>query len=147
MSDQAEHIVGLARGWVGTPYVHQASTKGAGSDCLGLLRGVWRELFGQEPEVVPPYTSDWAEPARQERLWYAARRHLQEKHVALRAPGDVVLFRMRPGAVAKHLGLIGRPDPAATFIHAYSGHGVVESPLSDPWARRIVACFAFPKKD
>ena len=31
-----------------------------------------------------------------------------------------------------------------TFIHAYTGHGVVESPLSAPWARRIVARFAFP---
>ncbi len=46
-------IVASARGWIGTPYVHQASTKGAGCDCLGLLRGVWREINGAEPESVP----------------------------------------------------------------------------------------------
>ncbi|EDZ47445.1 conserved hypothetical protein [Rhodobacterales bacterium Y4I] len=33
-----------------------------------------------------------------------------------------------------------------SFIHAYAGHGVVESPLSPPWQRRIVARFHFPKE-
>jgi len=35
--------------------------------------------------------------------------------------------------------------PAASFIHAYTGHGVIESPLSAPWERRIVARYAFPE--
>ncbi len=39
-----EKIVAAARAWVGTPYHHQASVKGAGCDCLGLIRGIWREL-------------------------------------------------------------------------------------------------------
>jgi len=60
------------------------------------------------------------------------------------APGEVLLFRMREGSVAKHLGLAARRGGAATFIHAYSGHGVVESPLSAPWRRRIVARFKLP---
>ncbi len=134
----------VARGWIGTPYVHQASRKGAGADCLGLLRGVWRELYGTEPEEVPAYSPDWSEPQREERLWAAARRHLVEKPVREFAPGDVLLFRMRAGSVAKHLGIVGRPAPGASFIHSYSGHGVVESPLSAPWRRRIVAAFGFP---
>ncbi len=146
MHPRAEEIVARARGWIGTPYVHQASCRGAGSDCLGLVRGLWRELFGAEPCAVPAYSRDWDEPARHEVLWRAARRYLLEKPVAARAPGDVVLFRMRAGAVAKHLGVIAQGPPAASFIHAYSGHAVVESPLSAPWARRIVACFEFPER-
>ena len=35
-------IVAEARAWIGTPYRHQASLKGIGCDCLGLLRGIWR---------------------------------------------------------------------------------------------------------
>jgi hypothetical protein len=31
--------VEIARGWIGTPYLHQASRRGAGADCLGLVRG------------------------------------------------------------------------------------------------------------
>lgn len=147
MSGLGQQVVAAARGWVGTPYVHQAAAKGAGCDCLGLLRGVWREVLGREPQAVPAYSMDWSEPQGDERLWRAAIRHLTVKPVETAAVGDVVLFRMRQGAVAKHLGVQGRVGDSPTFIHAYTGHGVVESPLSGPWARRIVARFAFPQED
>ena len=139
------HAVVEARRWIGTPYVHQAAVMGLGCDCLGLLRGVWRAQFGAEPEAVPPYTPDWSEPQGDEQLLAAALRHM------MRAPrdwlpGQVLLFRMRQGAVAKHLGILADGGPDGTFIHAYSGHGVVESPLSDPWRRRVAARFTFPDK-
>ena len=137
-------VVAAARGWIGTPYVHQASARGAGTDCLGLLRGIWRELHGAEPAEVPAYTPDWSEPGRDEVLWRAARAHLVEKRLAERAAGDVLLFRMRDGSVAKHLGILAEVGATPSFVHAYSGHGVVESPLSEPWIRRIVSCFDFP---
>lgn len=139
-------IVTAARGWIGTPYHHQASCKSAGTDCLGLLRGVWREVLGSEPETPPPYSMDWAEPARIEALWQAAARHLRPKRLTEAAPGDVLLFRMRAGAVAKHLGIAAEIGTGATFIHAYSGHAVLESPLSAPWRRRIAARFTFPEE-
>lgn len=141
-----EAIVAAARSWIGTPYLHQASCKGGGTDCLGLLRGVWREVMGREPEAPPAYSMDWSEPARIEALWLAAQRHLVAKSLNDEAAGDVVLFRMRDGAVAKHLGIAGRAGKDASFIHAYSGHAVVESPLSLPWRRRIVARFVFPEE-
>lgn len=141
-----ERFAVAARGWIGTPYLHQASCKGAGTDCLGLLRGVWREVLGTEPEVPPAYSMDWSEPERIEALWQAASRHLTPKKLDCDAPGDVLLFRMRDGAVAKHLGIAGRVGADASFIHAYSGHAVVESPLSLPWRRGIVARFTFPEE-
>lgn len=139
-------IVDAARGWIGTPYLHQASRKGAGTDCLGLLRGIWREVMGEEPRTVPAYTADWSEPQGEEALWAAARAHLRAKPRKSAAVGDVLLFRMRAGAVAKHVGLQARIGAAPSFIHAYSGHAVVESPLSAPWQRRIVARFEFPEE-
>jgi len=144
MSAFQVRIVAEARGWIGTPYVHQCSTRGAGTDCLGLLRGVWRALYGEEPAPVPAYTQDWAEPSGREELLAAAERWLQRKPVAEAAPGDLLLFRMREGRVAKHLGIAARIGPEASFVHAYNGHGVIESPLSAPWARRIAARFEFP---
>jgi hypothetical protein len=71
-------IIAAARGWKGTPYHHQASLKGVGCDCLGLIRGVWRELHGAEPEVMPAYTKDWNEATGAEALLDAGRwrRHL-----------------------------------------------------------------------
>ncbi|WP_390915080.1 NlpC/P60 family protein [Pseudosulfitobacter sp. SM2401] len=137
-------VITAARGWIGTPYVHQASVRGAGSDCLGLLRGVWREVLGAEPETPPAYTMDWSEPQGEERLWAAALRHLKPKETDAEHGGDLLLFRMRSTGVAKHLGIAAETGASSTFIHAYSGHGVVESPLSAPWRRRIVARFEFP---
>jgi hypothetical protein len=40
-------IVAETRAWIGTPYRHQASLKGVGCDCLGLVRGVWRAVIGE----------------------------------------------------------------------------------------------------
>jgi NlpC/P60 family putative phage cell wall peptidase len=59
MSPSPEAIVTAARAWLGTPYRHQAATLGAGCDCVGLLRGVWRTLYGKEPPPLPPYRADW----------------------------------------------------------------------------------------
>lgn len=146
MSDVGQAVVAEARGWIGTPYVHQAAVRAAGTDCLGLLRGIWRALYGAEPELAPAYTPDWSEAARDERLWRAAGRHLLAKPMAQIAPGDVMLFRMRAGSVAKHLGIAAAVGTTPSFIHAYTGHGVIESPLSLPWRRRIVALFEFPER-
>lgn len=136
-------VVDAARAWLGTPYQHQASLRGAGTDCLGLIRGVWRELYGHEPAPLPPYTRDWSEAERDELLWRAAKTHLVPREGAPQA-GDVILFRMRQGMVAKHLGIVSSVTPAPRFIHAYQRHGVVESALSAPWMRRAVSFFEFP---
>jgi len=147
MSARQDRIVALARDWIGTPYRHQASCIGAGADCLGLVRGVWRGLLGEEPENVPAYSMDWSEPQGEERLWAASARYLLEKPLSDLAKGDVVLFRMRPTSVAKHLGIVSRSGAEGSFIHAYARHGVTESPLTLPWRRRMVACFDFPAEE
>lgn len=145
-SDGAE-VVRRARAWIGTPYRHQASCRAAGTDCLGLLRGLWREVVGPEPERIPAYTPDWSEPSRTEELLDAATRHLVRLRRDEAVPGDVVVMRMRQDAVAKHVGILARSDDGhETLIHAYSGHGVVESPLTPDWARRIAGVFRFPDR-
>lgn len=142
---KALEAVAEARRWLGTPYLHQASLCGAGTDCLGLLRGIWRALYGAEPQAVPAYTQDWSEPTACEAMLAAARLWLVEKPLSEAASGDVIVFRMRQGFVAKHVGIVAEVGAHPTFIHAYSGHGVVENALSAPWARRIAGRFEFPK--
>ena len=139
----ATAVIAIAESWIGTPYRHQASLKGVGCDCLGLLRGIWRELYGQEPETPAPYAPDWAERGGVERLAEAACRHLGPPLATADAlPGDVLLFRWRPGMAAKHLGILAG---AGRFIHAYEQAGVVSSPLTPSWARRIAAVHRFPE--
>lgn len=139
-------LVAAARRWIGTPYCHRASLEGVGCDCLGLVRGLWREFYGDEPEELPAYAPDWAEAGRIESMIDAGRRHLRAVPLADVRPGDVVLFRWRPELPAKHAGIVsevrdGRP---VRFVHAYDGSAVVESPLGPWWYRRLAAAFAFP---
>lgn len=139
-------VVSEARKWIGTPYRHQCSTIGGGADCLGLVRGVWRGVVGPEPVTPPAYTRDWSEPSGLEVLMEAADRFLIRRSSSNFTVGDVLLFRMREGVVAKHLGIVSQLGPAAQFIHAYSGHGVVENFLSGPWLRRVSAVYCFPER-
>lgn len=134
-------VLAEARTWIGTPYQHQASAKGAGCDCLGLVRGVWRACYGDEPEIAPPYTPDWAERHGAETLLEAARRHLVEIPLSGAAPGDVLLFRMHPSAPAKHCAIL---DEEERIVHAYWARAVVRSRFAPWWRSRCAAAFSFP---
>lgn len=134
-------IVAIARTWIGTPYHHQASVRGVGCDCLGLVRGVWRELHGREPQSVPPYSRDWAEASATETLLAAARMHFVEIPHAQAHAGDIAVFRFRARYAAKHVGIL---TSATTFVHACEGGPVCEAALSPWWRRRVAATFAFP---
>lgn len=137
-------VLAIARAWAGTPYLHQSSVQGVGCDCLGLARGIWRGLHGQEPWEVPPYSRDWGEAGRREVLADAARAALIEVALGDAGPGALILFRMAPGAPAKHCGLLGESVIRPTLIHAYDRSGVVEEAFTPTWARRAIFAFQFP---
>lgn len=136
-----EDIVRAAEGWIGTPYQHQASVKGVGCDCLGLIRGVWRDVYGKEPEAVPAYSPGWAEAARAETLAQAAGRHLTPIPCAEYQAGDVLLFRWREGLAAKHAGIAAG---GGFFIHAQDGARVCAVDLTRFWLKRLAFAFRFP---
>lgn len=135
-------VVALAESWIGTPYRHQGATKGVACDCIGLIRGVWRELYGQEPPLaVPAYAPDWAERAGEERLLHAASTLFGAPvPVSDMQAGDVLLFRWQAGCAAKHAGILA---DATSFIHAYEQAAVTRSTLVPAWRRRIVAVHRF----
>jgi len=140
-------VLGAARAWLGTPYANQASVKGVGCDCLGLVRGVYREVIGPEPEEPPPYTPDWGEGSGStlqvgEPLLAAAMRHFSPVALKAAQPGDLIVFRWRPDLPAKHVAILSAPD---RIIHAYDGAGVVETALGRHWGGRAVAAFAFQR--
>lgn len=134
----------IARDWIGTPYHHQASVKSIGCDCLGLVRGVWRELYGVDPAANANYSPDWAETSGIEAMLSGAGKYMTPVLVADIAEGHVIVFRLRAGMVAKHAGILTSPT---TFIHAMEGCPVSEVSLSPWWQRRIAGAFQFPNQD
>ena len=139
-------VIAAARLWIGTPYLHQASTPGAGCDCLGLARGVWRALHGAEPVTPPPYSRDWGEAGKREVLADAAAQFLIGLPVSDAGPGALLLFRMAAGAPAKHCGILANTGSGPSLIHAYDNAGVIEQPFAPYWARRAAFAFHFPAR-
>ncbi len=132
-------IVAAAREWLGTPYRHQAATPGAGCDCLGLLRGVWRSLYGDEADV-PNYRADWRDARHAAGLLAAAEELMAPAGDEVLA-GQVVLFRLGQTMAPKHCGVLVAPE---RFVHAQEGLGVVEANLTEGWAKRIAGRYEFP---
>jgi NlpC/P60 family putative phage cell wall peptidase len=137
------NVVASARSWIDTPYRHQASLKHVGCDCLGLVRGVWRECLGEEPELPPAYSADWAEAHGGEALADAALRHLIAVPERNFAAGDILLFRWKPHLPAKHAGIA---TSANSMVHAQDGACVCEVSLQAWWLRRLAFVFRFPNE-
>ena len=142
LDPQRQAILAEAGRWIGTPFHHQASTLGAGTDCLGLIRGIWRALYETEPESIPPYAPDWAEATGRETLLEAACRNLVECASDQPRPGDVLLFRFKPNGPVRHCAILSN---AEQMIHAWSGYAVAEVPFDLAWQRRLSHVFRFPE--
>jgi NlpC/P60 family putative phage cell wall peptidase len=134
-------VVAAARAWLGTPYRHRASTLGAGCDCLGLLRGVWRDLHGPEPVALPAYRAQWRREDDGALLEAAERFLLPVTDPA--AAGQVALFRLPGQPHPRHCGILVSPQ---RFIHAQEHLGVVEANLMPGWETRIAARYRFPDR-
>ena len=133
-------VIAEARAWIGTPYHHQAAVKGVGCDCLGLVRGVWRAVYGSDPEQPPAYSRDWAETLRRETLAEAAGRHMVPVGLDAIEPGDLLLFAISADAPAKHCAILVVPD---RMVHAVESHPVAEVSLVPWWQGRLRFAFRF----
>jgi len=130
-----DRVIAAARGWIGTPYHLHASRRGAGCDCIGLIRGVWREVAGPEPHPVPQYRHGSADAApgliaAQLSMWMDR---------AAPAPGRVALFRVARTRAPRHLGILTEDG----VITAVERRGVVEMRRLPPW--RLAGAWAVPE--
>jgi NlpC/P60 family putative phage cell wall peptidase len=141
VSIQRQRIVAVARTWVGTRYQHQASLRHVGCDCLGLLRGIWREVIGPEPEQIPTYPAGWMSVATTEILIEALGRHFQRGSTDFFLAGDVLIFRFRRHLPASHIAIA---TDQTSIIHAHVDATVAEVPFENRWRRRLAAVFSFP---
>jgi len=139
--DLRARLIAETRDWIGTPYLHRASCKGHGADCLGLVRGVWREVLGAEPQHLPPYAPDWAQASRTEQMLEAAGRHMSPVAPGDLTPGDVLLFRWRDHLPARHAAILVSAD---RMVHAHDGAAVAEVFFAPWWRRHLAGAFAFP---
>ena len=141
--ERTKQAVELARTWIGTPYHHQACLKGVGVDCVGLIRGIYAEMYGKEAPYLINYSADWGDANGNEDMLKAARTYLKPVPRSRLGAGHVVLLRWQEHRVAKHSMIMTSPT---TAIHAYDRSPVAEIELHRWWLEKIVYVFTWPKE-
>ena len=130
--------------WLGTPYRFQASLKGVGADCIGLLTGVARQLG-----IIPAdFQTPWYDPefhVHHDRELYAellAAHGCTPIALPLAEPADILLFQFRPYRVASHGAFL---IDAERVVHAAFRRQVVCHRLDATWTRRLAWVFRLPE--
>lgn len=143
-----KEIQRAARDWIGTPFQHQQSLKGAGVDCVGLILGVGRELgvLDISPAAWAPFAA-YSRSPNPGRMRRAMRRFLIEDKRELfdiPSPGSIGWFGWRDG-LPMHLAIVGRFEGRATMIHAFAQLGkCVENSIDATWLNRVDSWWQFP---
>lgn len=132
-----------AREWVGTRWHHQASLKGVGTDCIGLVIGVAHNcgvVEAAQYKAAPELRGYGREPDPVMLLAGCAR-FLNQIRIADATIGDVLLFRF--AQQPQHFAIISRTDPKY-IVHAYAQvRRAVENRLDDMWVARTLYAFRF----
>jgi len=136
--------VEAARGYLGTPFHHQARVRGVGVDCVGLVICVARELGIIAPQW--DVTGYARQPDGSQLMHHLSDQLLPVTRAEMR-PGDVVCvaFARHP----QHVGVVGDyVHGGLSLIHADGQRGqVLETRLLFSEAMRFVAAFRFPLGD
>lgn len=111
-------VVAEALTWLGTPFHDCARVKGAGTDCLNLLIGVFSGVGMIEPFDPPPYSPQWFEHKDEPRFLLGLEAHARRVEVG--QPGDIAMYRY--GRHAAHSAII---IDERTIIHAFKAVGRV----------------------
>ena len=136
--NNGEAIVEAVRGWIGTPFRWEASVKGVGCDCRGLLAGAARDAGLPEGDAIEAKLAGYARRIDEAQLLAGLDRLFDRVAGDAAQAGDVLGIRLR-GRV-QHLAIhAGGDGSEARMIHAYLGDParVCEVPIGGFWGRRI----------
>lgn len=144
MSAMRTEIVAEARSWLGTPFVHQASRRGVGVDCVGLVAGVARALRIQgiaEFDSSPKYRGYGRQPDPKV-LLAGCREFLDPIEIGDIREGDILLMRYARDPM--HFAIVTRASPLYV-IHALgvTTQDVTEHGVDETWRARIVRAYRF----
>ncbi|GIU67610.1 NlpC/P60 family protein [Candidatus Phycosocius spiralis] len=122
-------VLEKARAWLGTPFVPEASLRGIGTDCVGLIEGIARELGMACPD----------RQSLNQDLEAAAHAFLRPCPEPV--PGTLILLSQQPFGPPVHAGLVSENG---RFIHAHWTAGVVENRYGSWFSVRTTHVFDWP---
>lgn len=121
-----EEIAKASLGWLGTPHVNMAKSKGHGVDCGMLLIASLEDAGLMEKDSYPikPYSNEWALHHSEE--WFLNYVRAKCDKVEDMQIGDFILYQY--GRCISHGGIYVGNN---TVCHALVEQGVILSPLND----------------
>ena len=127
--------------WLGTPFRHYSRVNQLGTDCIGMVLGVFEELGLIHDVELAYYSRDWWLHEKTNKTMESLLKQFAPKKIKNNyLPGDVMIYQMGRAKDA-HCGLYTIRD---TLIHSQYGVGVLESQLVEPkylkrlnWAYRL----------
>lgn len=135
---ERDEIVRVARSWAGTPFHWEASVKGVGCDCKGLVAGVARELGLEEAESTFARATAYHRAIDEKMLKRGMASLFDPARAAL--PGDVLLLRV--AGKVQHMAILTEPG---RMIHTY-GKGpkcVIEVPMGTIWQTALESAWTW----
>ncbi len=146
-----------ALGWRGTPVKWEASLKGEGCDCRGLVAGVAREHDWPEAQAFEAAAVGYHKAGVNEAMLVAGLDRLFDRvagaslgdpdpaaAIAALAPGDILSFRIGKQPRVQHLAIYsGTFHGAPRMIHAYFGRPAIITrvPLDTYWRHRFAGAW------
>lgn len=127
-----------ARGWIGTLVKWEASLKGVGCDCRGLLAGSAREVGLPEAGAIEATIGGYARKIDQVQLIAGLDRLFDRVPAESARAGDVLAFRLN--RTVQHLAIhAGNGAGGGRMVHAYMGDPalVCEVPIGRFWGNRL----------
>lgn len=146
MPTTRKRVVECARSWVGTKFVHQASVKGQGADCAGLVRGVMVEAGAFPPDYKRLLPRDLLAYARSPDGSMKSVCDSFFEQIETPQPGDIGLFKWFK--FPQHLGFFGDYlHGGLSLIQALGPtkpNRVIENGFDASWNSRLVAVYRIP---
>lgn len=134
-------LIAEAERWLDpvTRWVHQASCRGVGADCIGFIAGVAAACGSAEAQrflATPAWRSYGRHPAP-EFLFTVCDELMDRTPVSAAEPGDVLVFNC--GRHPMHFALLAA---AGQMIHAWLGaRRVCRHRLDAEWRSRLVRAY------
>lgn len=136
---ERQHVVEIAKSWIGTPYHPHGHVRGAGVDCAWLLIEVYSEaglIEWFDPGHYPP---DWhlhrSEPRYMDWLSKFARPTSGDRML----PGDIIMYRF--GRAPAHAGII---TDWPMMVHSYVRGGCSSENATELWLVNRIAGYFRP---
>jgi NlpC/P60 family putative phage cell wall peptidase len=137
-------IIQCARTWLGTPHHHGACLKGVGVDCLGLVYGVYRELYDYKTPL-PHYTTNWMSEERQRDLVQGLEKEFTRVSKKVSQLGDVLVIRFLRWGVGCHCAFLSYSEEMGPSLIHVATRGIVrEVPYLAPLRKRTSFVFRMP---